>query len=406
MDLKYLSDEYLKLMDFSYSFGIENGEKLDVSFDIKGFYHLLGLKKFKDVTVVRMVEFGVLRKEQFFKEVQNGNITYYQSNVEKTENFVDEKIINFCDAKKTTEVQRVLADRIPFFSYKCIIDLFQSELIILYDSHKGLDSCSVDADKIFFKMIEKDYRNLYLFIKDKAETPLSFFRETKPNLYIKTKQNVKEKEQKKAVIIYKSVWSKTQNLLTEFDVNWEKVRFCYSRNKSANYKAQINLENCFKKGTIVHSTDVKMRLVDNEQKKQKYIFSLSKYELIQKFLIDSESDVALESAITLLEHYEIDIEKDKDKFDYKELQRKINKIKNDISHLNKEKKRLEKFQPMLFQLEKEEIICVYHNYFEKISFANDDFFEQLIYAYRVFDNIYFPAQIKQFYKKQRKLEYN
>ena len=53
---------------------------------------------------------------------------------------------------------------------------------------------------------------------------------------------------------------------------------------------------------------------------------------------------------------------------------------------------------MLFELEKEEIICVYHNYFEKIKDMNDSFFEQLIDAYRDFENMYLPNQIKQFYK--------
>lgn len=117
MNLKYLSDEYLKLMNYTYSFGIEDGEKLDVSFDIKGFYHILGFGKFEDVTIVRMVEFGVLRKEQFFKEVQNENITYSKSEVDKIDKFIDKNIIHFCDAKRTAEVNRVLTDRIPYFSY-------------------------------------------------------------------------------------------------------------------------------------------------------------------------------------------------------------------------------------------------------------------------------------------------
>lgn len=278
MDLKYLSDEYLKLMNFTYTFGIENGEKLDISFDIKGFYHLLGFRKFEDVTIVRMVEFGVLRKEQFFKEVQNVNITYYKSNVEKIDKFIDKNIVHFCDAKKTTEVNRVLTDRIPYFSYQQIMDLFASELVILYDPDKGLDNCCVDADKIFFKLIKPEYKNLYLFIKDDAESPISFFKEDKPNLYIKTKKGEKEKEQKKATIIYKSVWDKKQNLITEFNIYWEKVRFYYSRNKSDNYTAQMNLEKYFKKGTVVHSTDVNLRIMTNEQKKQNSIFLLTKYK--------------------------------------------------------------------------------------------------------------------------------
>lgn len=347
MDLKYLSDEYLKLMNFTYSFGIENGEKLDISFDIKGFYHLLGFGKFEDVTIVRMVEFGVLRKEQFFKEVQNGNITYYKSNVEKIDKFIDKNIVHFCDAKKTTEVNRVLTDRIPYFSYQQIMDLFASELVILYDPDKGLDNCCVDADKIFFKLIKPEYKNLYLFIKDDAESPISFFKEDKPNLYIKTKKGEKEKEQKKATIIYKSVWDKKQNFITEFNIYWEKVRFYYSRNKSDNYTAQMNLEKYFKKGTVVHSTDVNLRIMTNEQKKQNSIFLLTKYELMQNYVSNPDSDIAIESAILLLDKYKLDIEKEAGDVDIKELQRKINKIKNDISHFNKENKRLTKFQPML-----------------------------------------------------------
>lgn len=398
MDLKYLSDEYLKLMNFTYSFGIENGEKLDISFDIKGFYHLLGFGKFEDVTIVRMVEFGVLRKEQFFKEVQNGNVTYYKSDVEKIDKFIDDNIIHFCDAKKTTIVEKVLKDRIPYFSYEQIMDLFASELVILYDPDKGLDKCKVDADKIFFKLIKPEYRNLYLFIKDGAESPISFFKEDSPKLYIKTKAGEKEKEQKKANIIYKSVWNKKKNLIIEFNINWDKVRFYYSRNKSDNYKAQMNLEKYFKKGTAIHTTDINLRIIENEQKKQNSIQLLTKYELIQNYVSSPDDDIVIESAILLLEKYEIDIENEEGNIDVKELQRKINKIKNDISHFNKENKRFKKFLPMLFELEKEEIICVYHTYFEKIKEANDNFFEQLIDAYRVFENMYLPSQIKQFYK--------
>ena len=398
MNLKYLSDEYLKLMNYTYSFGIEDGEKLDVSFDIKGFYHILGFGKFEDVTIVRMVEFGVLRKEQFFKEVQNENITYSKSEVDKIDKFIDKNIIHFCDAKRTAEVNRVLTDRIPYFSYEQIMDLFKSDLVILYDPDKGLDNCSVDAVKIFIKLIQPEYKNLYLFIKDDAESPISFFRECRPNLYIKTKKGEKEKEQKKATIIYKSVWNKKQNLITEFNVNWEKVRFYYSRNKSNNYKAQMNVEKYFEKGTAVHSTDVNLRIIENDQKKQKCILLLKKYELIYNYISNPDSDIAIESAIILLEKYMIDIEKEAASIDIKELQRKINKNKNDISHFNNENKRLTKFLPMLFELEKEEIICVYHNYFEKIKDMNDSFFEQLIDAYRVFENMYLPNQIKQFYK--------
>lgn len=345
-----------------------------------------------------MVEFGVLRKEQFFKEVQNENITYSKSEVDKIDKFIDKNIIHFCDAKRTAEVNRVLTDRIPYFSYEQIMDLFKSDLVILYDPDKGLDNCSVDADKIFFKLIKPEYKNLYLFIKDDAESPISFFRECRPNLYIKTKKGEKEKEQKKATIIYKSVWNKKQNLITEFNVNWEKVRFYYSRNKSNNYKAQMNVEKYFEKGTAVHSTDVNLRIIENDQKKQKCILLLKKYELIYNYISNPDSDIAIESAIILLEKYMIDIEKEAASIDIKELQRKINKNKNDISHFNNENKRLTKFLPMLFELEKEEIICVYHNYFEKIKDMNDSFFEQLIDAYRVFENMYLPNQIKQFYK--------
>ena len=134
------------------------------------------------------------------------------------------------------------------------------------------------------------------------------------------------------------------------------------------------------------------------KKKQKCILLLKKYELIYNYISNPDSDIAIESAIILLEKYMIDIEKEAASIDIKELQRKINKNKNDISHFNNENKRLTKFLPMLFELEKEEIICVYHNYFEKIKDMNDSFFEQLIDAYRVFENMYLPNQIKQFYK--------
>lgn len=401
MDLKYLSDEYLKLTSYTYSFGIDNGEKLDISFDKKGFYHLLGFEKFTDVTVVKMVEFGVLRKNQFFQEIQKENITYEHSNVKNIDKFINGDIINFCDAKRTDKVKRVLSDRLPYFSYRQITELFESDLIILYDPDKGLDNCKVDADKIFFKLLKPEYKNLYLFVKDDAESPLSFFKEEKQNLYIKTKPGEAEKQQKKASIIYKSIWDKKENKLVNFEIYWEKVRFYYSRNNSANYKAQLNMEKCFGKNAAVRSTDVEIRMLENADKIRDYADKITKRELIKTYLDDPGSEEGIGSAINLLDNYGYDIEKEAPNIDLGKLQSKINKLKNEISHYKKENKRLRKYLPMLYDLEKEEIICVYKNFYKKIESLEDEFIVKLINDHRIFENMYLPDQIKGFYKIQK-----
>lgn len=109
----------------------------------------MGFEKFTDVTVVQMVEYGVLRKEKFFEEIENEHIRYDESDIRNIDTFCNNHIVNFCDAKITDNVQKVLRDRIPFFSYNNIMQLFNSDLIILYDKDKGLEGCKVDADKIF-----------------------------------------------------------------------------------------------------------------------------------------------------------------------------------------------------------------------------------------------------------------
>ena len=60
---------------------------MDISFNKRGFYHLLGFEKFTDVTVVQMVEYGVLRKEKFFEEIENEHIRYDESDIRNIDTF-------------------------------------------------------------------------------------------------------------------------------------------------------------------------------------------------------------------------------------------------------------------------------------------------------------------------------
>ena len=56
---------------------------------------------------------------------------------------------------------------------------------------------------------------------------------------------------------------------------------------------------------------------------------------------------------------------------------------------------------MLYDLEKEEIICVYKNFYKKIESLEDEFIVKLINDHRIFENMYLPDQIKGFYKIQK-----
>lgn len=399
MNLKYLADEYNKLTNYIYSFGIDSNEKLDISFNKRGFYHLLGFEKFTDVTVVQMVEYGVLRKEKFFEEIENEHIRYDESDIRNIDTFCNNHIVNFCDAKITDNVQKVLRDRIPFFSYNNIMQLFNSDLIILYDKDKGLEGCKVDADKIFFKLLKPEHKNLYLFIKDNADSPISFFKENKRNVYIKTKSG--EHEQKKATIMYKSVWDKKQNVLVDFKIFWDKIRFYYSRNNSINYKAQLNLEKYFNKGTVIYSTNIELEMIKIDYEIEKCKSLIKKNSYILEYLIETDNKKKIETATQLLKKYNFNVKIEKLNIDSKQLQNDTDKLKNKISYYNKKNKRLNKYSAILFELEKEEIIFVYKNYFNKIYDLDDDFFYQLIHTYRIFENIYFPNQIKEFYKKYK-----
>lgn len=61
---------YLKLMKNDYYITLENNVKIKVYFDKKNFYHLLGLHKLRDITILRNSPNVV------FKNIVNGKITH------------------------------------------------------------------------------------------------------------------------------------------------------------------------------------------------------------------------------------------------------------------------------------------------------------------------------------------
>ncbi len=205
MDIQKLAQEYEKLEENKYFFGIENGEHIELRFLAENFYHLLGFQKYEEATIVKMIEDRAYYKDKFYKNVLSKELSFDSRKITfKNElTYLDEgRYIHFSDVKETDGTKMVVNNRFPYFSYDNIMKLFNSELIVLYDKEKGNSWNKIEAEKIFFKFMTPENRNLNLFIKHSessgCEAPVSFFLEEVLNSYLLTGKQCVEKEQEKA----------------------------------------------------------------------------------------------------------------------------------------------------------------------------------------------------------------
>lgn len=415
MDLQYLAKEYQKLQKYNYVLGIDNGETLNISFTNRDFYHLLGFQKFKkDVTVVKMIEDGAYYKDNFYQNILKGNITWDETKItiKNIKTYMSEgKIVQFNEAIVNDEVGRVINNRFPFFSAENVKAMMFSEHVILYDKAKGLEWNKVDADRIFFRLFTEKDRNLYFFIKrikDKAEDcPVTFFLEEVKDSYIKTNACCEEREQAKANIVFGGIIDKELNQISEFYVDWRKVRFKYSKNCLSEFKGQKRLAKFFPNQEIIRysvcnkveeaAVKRKESIVKELNKKIIKINVIEQYNLYQN---EKDEIKRLEISINMLEKFDINFENTEFKEEYKKLDvYKIceESLKKEISKLNKKIAEIRKYKEMIRELEKKEIIYVYRQFVSGIQRYEDEFFNLLIEKYTVFETLIFPNVIKFYY---------
>lgn len=419
VNIQNIAEEYKKLIGNRYIVGIENGEIVRLSFTEGDFYHLIGFKKFKQASIVRMIEDSAYSKRQFFKEVLNGNITFYKTSInvkDMDKYYVDGKWKELCEVEEDNNVSLVLKNRMPYFSYNNVMRLITGELVALFDKNLAPNWRKIDADKIFFRYMEDEKKNLNFFIrkeeKEERDCPISFFLETLKDEYLRTKIDSSELMQKKVQVTYRVVYQNGTKI-KDFDILWDKVRFYYSKNHlSELYKSQKRLQEYFPSGTVVSSIliqqlfDSKNRMleevireVDDCEKDYKFKVKINLYNNTQ---VNEEKQM---QAIEIIEEYGIDVEKESiivQENELNSLEQNIKRLKEQISVLKNQIKKCNKYMPILQKLEHEEIIYAYLEFIPEITSYEDEFIMYLISTVKIKERNVLPKEIRNIYRTYKK----
>lgn len=374
IDLQQIALEYEKLLNKRICYYFQGNIKIEFQFKMENFYHLLGFHKLTDVTVVRMIEDGRMKKEDFYKFVRDGKIT-----LEYTEGTLVEAayqpIINIGETKRTSAYGEVKAARLAFFTEKNVWELLLSDPVIDFDDSDS--DTVIEADKIFFKLISAKNRNLNLFIGHDQSAgshyTSTFFLEQVKDRYRKRQSGG---EQPVLNILSCMVVNTTNNQIEQFIVKWENVRSELS--ESPHYRAQARLK------TWISSKHIESAVVEQEIHIQESL--LGEYrEKLQELhrnyeiacLIEKLQDEnCKEEAVLQLMDYEIDAEDENLIKQYssvatKEISSEIDCLQQKCDALENKWKKHIQFLPELKLLENEEIKLVYQIYMPDIILELD-----------------------------------
>ena len=363
MDIRHIAQEYYKLIGKQYIIGIGNGEEIRLSFKREDFYHLIGFPKFKDASIVRMIEDSAYNKRQFFQDVLNGKISFDETkisikNMEKY--YVDGKWKELNEVEIDRNVSLVLNNRMSYFSYDNMDLLIKGDLIALFDKNKAEDWRKIDAEKIFFRLLENEKKNLNFFIRKEnsgnRDCPISFFLEENKNEYL------------------------------------------YNRNgKLIQQKVQVTYRS----------------INNNEKKLDKIISELNRLEetfkyklMVQKYNNCVVADEKENYAIQIVMEYNIDIEKENisiNEEEVQELEKEIKKHKQEITILKKRLKKCRKFMPDIKKMEMKEIVYIYSNFIPQIKKYEQEFITFLIYNKKIREEIILPREVHKIYVEWKKL---
>lgn len=390
-----------------------NGENISFSFSKSDFYHLLGFKKFTDVTIVKMIEAKVFEKKTFYDKVLKGEITYDKVNVDikNMERFVqDDCIINFSDAVVTDKTSLVINNRFPYFTYDNMKLLLSTDWIILYDKDKAPLQYKLECDKFFSKLQEDKGRNLYFFIRKAKEhdnqCPVSFFLEQEWNSYIDIWEQGQKKEQEKVRILMRCVRDYNTNKEKEIVVYWDRVRQANSSSKF--FRAQKHLRQYFH--STVYSSSLKIEIENLKRDKECEISLLNEREveleiknLIEEYYNIEDQERKLQIAERLLDEYYIDIMmNEKNSMSTRaisSIEQDILEIKKKITKLNSRIKKYQKYYPEIEQLEIEEVRMVYSCLWEDFAKCEEKFIRYLINDKNIYSNNMSSMEIRKEYKQ-------
>lgn len=413
-DFKLLADEYTALMKYRYKFVLEELEDIDFRFSEDGFFHLLGFHKIKDATIVELVEGKkVITKEDFYKNVVEGNINYDYLDIdsilgEAGKSSANQKGIDISTIKTyketmhyKSELGKVINNRWHCFSQDRILTIFGRRLVLDFD--KDDHSSLIDADRVFFQFLKDKGRNVNLFVKhnieDNAHYPVTFFLEDTPNSFTNKNDGTR---QRKINILVKRIVDIHTNLDVDVEIIWSNVR--EELNSEPEYYAQKDLFTVFTNNYHIKSRELKEKIeiveaqigqipeiykcMENKElaiecisNYERYLMTESKEEkeLIETFFMELDECIDIEDMGT---HSQF-------KGDYS---RKALKKYNQII-------RYKNMLPILLKLEVKEVRYIYGKFFD-VSRWSDDFIRKLIDIHDCYNNQLSLGMVEELAKEQ------
>lgn len=401
-----LADEYEKIMSFCYGFLLENDEMISFRFTKRHFHHLLGFHYLKYSTADKLIEYNYIDKEEFFKHVFTGNISYDDIKIEKiiTNGATRNRFINMLKSEheeslyvqrtyksaqneQVAELNSVIEDRWKCFSLDKVMDIFGEEIVLNYENDDS-DDIKGAANKIFFRFLKEKRRHLNLIVGFELETqkyyPMSFFLEARNGKFFYKDDGT---EQEKLKILVKFKYDSNTNKLIETIINWNAIRSCLLEESEIDILREIKTIDALKKYNFITSSDIKALLVEAKLKQIKempliYVQMHDKKKALEYLERYTEMKTCNSKRLEeiILNFYSNNIEIDND--DVKKL------FEADYKHkfLVQYTKYVE-FYNTILQMEKREVRFIYEKFFDTtLDTWTEEFVEDLICKYKCFEN--------------------
>ena len=362
--LSYLTATYETLMHKQFKYMFEGNVVLSFQFKASNFYHLLGFHKMYDSTVAQMLRNNDLDRETFFAHIKSGKIGLDYIDDSITEN-LSEDIVNFSETEYADNLKNVKERRFAYFNELSLTPLLLSDIVIDFDPK----SCGseIEAEKLFFKMIENRNRNLNLFIgRDEEEHyfyPSTFFLEITKDKYKHSKEGVAFPQFK---LLSREIIDTNSNQSLHFYVNWWRVFF--------DIATQTELE-----------TLNSMKAIQGQ-----YTSATHAKELLNKFQDTLDNYIQRKKE---LDNYVPQSQKDAKsvKNETKDIAKKVKKVKKKIETLTQ-------YLSIVHELEVKSLLKIYQEHCSVT--LNKQQLEVLIQQHDFFHNTLMPNQFLEIYKKQ------
>lgn len=408
-NLKKAASEYLKIMNRSYSFLLENDEIVFFRFAKDGFYHLMGIQYLTYSLPYMLIEDESIRyhKETFFNHILDETIKYDSLDLEKMfneteikhieqrykvttqqEEFVSRSFKNYFIGSEEIALSEVVSNRWNYFTEKYMLGIFGEELVVDFDinKHKSI----IDADKIFFKYIKSKERNLNLFIgydiSNSMFYPNTFFLEKDPNNFLFNSDGTKQETLK---ILMQNDFNSNDRKVLSRKIHWGNVRSLLKNEEE--FEAQRNLYGVFNKSHITSKElETKIQFVKSIIEEIPRIFiKVDDEELASEYICKYSEYIAAtkEQDINKLFDYFVDSQLVIDITDINEHSQFIGKTDGKSLKLYKQYRRYTKFLPMLKKLEYKEIRHFYGKFFElSTEIWTEEFVRILIDEHKCYEN--------------------